>query len=188
MEKERKLQIIRAALKRFIKHGLHKTTLDEVARDLRIGKATLYHYFTSKEDLYYQTLRYEISHYMEDLKSIFLKEDADIRSKFTSYFSLMENIEIQFKLMYDLVLHVVTNAEFRHEKEIFDELITSENEFFKQIFSSQLKRKEYTPDSLAKFITTQGWNLVLNRSFKPANPGQEKDESKEMILSVLLQS
>jgi len=51
LDKERKIQIIKAAVKRFTKHGLHKTTLDEVARDLRIGKATIYNYFESKEDL-----------------------------------------------------------------------------------------------------------------------------------------
>ena len=45
MLKERKQQIIRAAVKRFARHGHGKTTLDEIARDIRIGKATIYHYF-----------------------------------------------------------------------------------------------------------------------------------------------
>ncbi len=51
MPNDRKIQIIKAAAKRFARHGLNKTTLDEVARDIRIGKATIYHYFTSKDDL-----------------------------------------------------------------------------------------------------------------------------------------
>ncbi len=57
MANERKIQIIKAAAKRFARHGLNKTTLDEVARDIRIGKATIYHYFTSKDDLYFATLK-----------------------------------------------------------------------------------------------------------------------------------
>ena len=43
MANDRKNQIIKAAAKRFARHGLNKTTLDEVARDIRIGKATIYH-------------------------------------------------------------------------------------------------------------------------------------------------
>jgi AcrR family transcriptional regulator len=54
--KEKKLQIIKAAAKRFDKHGLAKTTLNEIARDLRIGKATLYGYFSSKEELFFSVL------------------------------------------------------------------------------------------------------------------------------------
>ena len=56
MEKEKKKQLIRTAAKRFEKHGIKKTTLDEIARDLRITKATIYHYFNSKEDLFHSTL------------------------------------------------------------------------------------------------------------------------------------
>ena len=34
--------------------GSGKTTLEEIARDIRIGKATIYHYFSSKDELYYE--------------------------------------------------------------------------------------------------------------------------------------
>jgi len=71
MPNERKLQIIKAAAKRFARHGVSKTTLDEVARDIRIGKATIYHYFESKDNLYIETLRWEIESYLEQVKSVF---------------------------------------------------------------------------------------------------------------------
>lgn len=41
MEKEKKILIIKTAIKRFIRHGKHKTTLDEIARDLRMSKSSL---------------------------------------------------------------------------------------------------------------------------------------------------
>jgi len=53
MANERKHQIIRAAVKRFARHGHGKTTLEEIARDIRIGKATIYHYFESKDELFF---------------------------------------------------------------------------------------------------------------------------------------
>ncbi len=72
MKNERKEQIIKAALKRFVKHGLHKTTLDEIARDMRIGKATLYYYFSSKDELYQKTVLYETAKYITEIKKNFL--------------------------------------------------------------------------------------------------------------------
>ena len=76
MANDRKNQIIRAAAKRFARHGLNKTTLDEVARDIRIGKATIYHYFTSKDDLYFATLKWECENFIDQVK-IILERDSD---------------------------------------------------------------------------------------------------------------
>ncbi|MGM1430244.1 TetR/AcrR family transcriptional regulator [Sphingobacterium lactis] len=47
----RKDQIIEAALKRFAHFGFHKTTMNEIADDLRITKANLYYYYPDKSTL-----------------------------------------------------------------------------------------------------------------------------------------
>ncbi len=47
----RKDQIIDAALKRFSHFGFHKTTMNEIADDLRITKANLYYYYPDKSTL-----------------------------------------------------------------------------------------------------------------------------------------
>lgn len=47
----RKDQIIEAAVKRFSHFGFHKTTMNEIADDLRITKANLYYYYTDKSAL-----------------------------------------------------------------------------------------------------------------------------------------
>jgi AcrR family transcriptional regulator len=182
-DKERKLQIIRAALKRFVKHGLHKTTLDEIARDLRIGKATLYHYFNSKEDLYYQTLSYEIAGYMNELKSIFTAEENDIRKKLTEYFFLKENFESRYKLIFDLFLHMITGAEFPHEKEIFQEMIIRERDFFQETVSSVIKSNDYKPNELAAFISRQGWNVIFENRIR--NEDKSLPDDKEIIFSMI---
>jgi AcrR family transcriptional regulator len=35
----------------FMRHGFHKTTMDEIAKELRISKKTIYKHFSSKDDL-----------------------------------------------------------------------------------------------------------------------------------------
>lgn len=44
--------IISAAHRRFAHYGYSKTTMDEIAGDLGMGKASLYHYFPTKEALF----------------------------------------------------------------------------------------------------------------------------------------
>jgi AcrR family transcriptional regulator len=53
LRKERRRQaIIRASLRIFSRKGYETTALDEVAREARLAKGTLYLYFKDKEDLY----------------------------------------------------------------------------------------------------------------------------------------
>jgi len=48
---ERKSQIIDAALKRFSHFGIAKTSMSEIAEDLKLSKANLYYYFPDKFSL-----------------------------------------------------------------------------------------------------------------------------------------
>ena len=47
----RKAQILSGALKVFKIHGIDKTTMDEVAHESGFGKATLYYYYASKDEV-----------------------------------------------------------------------------------------------------------------------------------------
>lgn len=48
---ERKSEIIAAARHLFLSKGYDRTTMQDVMRHLEIAKGTIYHYFSSKEDL-----------------------------------------------------------------------------------------------------------------------------------------
>ena len=48
----RKKRIIAGALKVFNAVGIEKTTMDEIALESGFGKATLYYYFPSKDDVF----------------------------------------------------------------------------------------------------------------------------------------
>ena len=49
----RRRQILRAALKAFRRKGYHATTLEDIALDLGVRKAALYHYFPDKDAILY---------------------------------------------------------------------------------------------------------------------------------------
>jgi len=52
MENTRKLEIIEAAKKRFAKDGYSPTSMDDIARDVGITKASLYYFFKGKEEIF----------------------------------------------------------------------------------------------------------------------------------------
>jgi TetR/AcrR family transcriptional regulator, cholesterol catabolism regulator len=51
LAENRKSEIIGAAVKLFAEEGYHSTTLDKVAADIGVSKATLYYYFRNKEEI-----------------------------------------------------------------------------------------------------------------------------------------
>ncbi len=56
---EKKGIITQVAQKIFSRYGLIKTTVDEIAKAARMGKASLYHYFKSKEDIFREVVEKE---------------------------------------------------------------------------------------------------------------------------------
>ena len=52
LSKEKEKAIIDAARKRFGHYGFSKVTMEEIAVDVEMGKASLYYYFPTKEDLF----------------------------------------------------------------------------------------------------------------------------------------
>jgi AcrR family transcriptional regulator len=49
--------VLRTAAKHFAAQGYHRTLLEDVARELNINKATLYHYFSGKHEILYEIHR-----------------------------------------------------------------------------------------------------------------------------------
>ena len=55
-KEQRRRSIIRASLRVFSRKGYETAALDEVAREARLAKGTLYLYFKDKEDLYFHVM------------------------------------------------------------------------------------------------------------------------------------
>jgi AcrR family transcriptional regulator len=49
---EKRVYIINAAESQFVRFGFRKTTMEDIAKAAGIGKATLYYYFKSKEEIF----------------------------------------------------------------------------------------------------------------------------------------
>jgi AcrR family transcriptional regulator len=186
LENNRKNQIIKTAVKRFSKHGLGKTTLDEIARDLRIGKATIYHYFDSKELLFYECIEWESDQFIDEVKNIFNNEGFSVREKFDSYFNLKEVIDQRYKLLYDIFLLLMKDDSFEKEKEIIKSIFEKEESILQAVLIPARNKRsiKFNPE-LPKLFVITSWGWLFGVKLNQISFGNTTVLSKELLTLTL---
>lgn len=128
-ELEVKERIIESATKYFSRYGFHKTTMDEIAKNIHKAKGVLYYYFKSKEELFNEVLKKELGTLKEALLEI-VHSNNNALTKLTDY------IFTRFKLLNKAVnYHETLKADF-FEKYHFVKDVREDFEKFEQ---AQLK-------------------------------------------------
>lgn len=88
--KYKKERILIVAKKFFTRFGLKKTTMDEIAKATRMGKATLYHYFRSKEQVFAGVIQRE-SQILEEKLDEAIKAANNPKEKVRAYITTRIN-------------------------------------------------------------------------------------------------
>jgi len=111
---ETRLKIIRAGLKVFAKKGYFETTIDDIAKEVGIGKGTVYLYFKDKSTLYISTIEEHFSGaiaFLEEIKDEKLSNTDKLKRIADEWFNYMlkykssfpmftvENINLSRKIM-----------------------------------------------------------------------------------------
>ena len=180
MEKERKQNILKAAEKRFSRHGLNKTTLNEIARDLRIGKATIYHYFNTKEDLFFRTIEWEIGLYIEELKPIFINEQLSLKDKIAEYFDFKLSTYSRYKLIYEVLFCTMKEEVSEKEALLVKVLFDKETEFIKQYLPGKKEQQNET----AYILVLRSWGEMFSNKIKAASD-PDKTLTKENLIKYI---
>jgi AcrR family transcriptional regulator len=84
MAKDKKERILETATDIFSRFGIRKSTMDEIAQKVRVGKSTLYHYFKSKEDIFLAVVKREAETLKENLRKE-IGKDMSPMDKFRAY-------------------------------------------------------------------------------------------------------
>lgn len=186
MANDRKNQIIRAAAKRFARHGLNKTTLDEVARDIRIGKATIYHYFTSKDDLYFATLKWECENFIDQVKIILERDSDSLTQKLTDYFGQKEVVSENNKLIHEALLTFFIEKSFKQELDIINWMLTKESELIKQFLTKHYSQRiKKTSSTFPNFIVMNSWGMFFANKLNSLLETSKSEETKALFIESL---
>lgn len=101
-EQDQKREVIlEAALKRFKRFGLAKTTMEEIARDLEISKGSLYYYFPDKDRIYVAAIERIVSQCFADVSAT-LESALSVKEVMDKYLSVKEKILIDYHFLFGI--------------------------------------------------------------------------------------
>ena len=96
---QKRTMILEAALKRFKRFGLSKTTMEEIARDLEISKGSLYYYFSDKESIYVAVVERMIADCFLDM-SAYVEEAPSTSAIIDRYLELKEKMLLEYHFLF----------------------------------------------------------------------------------------
>ena len=150
---DRKLRILEGALSVFNQVGIEKTTMDEIAQESGFGKATLYYYFSSKDEVFIYILEQGWRQLWEGIESKVV-ENIGPRKKFISIIKKMGKIVTKNKIMYGFLF---TAPSYMHSLEKQSWKIYQERLYaiLQSIIEKGIEKKEFldiSPRLLMKSI------------------------------------
>ena len=151
--KLRKQSILEGALKVFKTHGIEKTTMDEIALESGFGKATLYYYFASKDEVFIAIMENGWKKLWEGIESKIV-EELGPRKKFMGIIKTMANIVRDNRILYGF-LFTAPNHIQDESKQIWKTYQERLYAILKSIIEEGIKKKEFidlNPGMLMKAI------------------------------------
>lgn len=183
---DRKIQIIKAADKRFARHGFHKTNMDEIARDIRIGKPTLYYYFESKDALYIEVIKWEFENYLEIVNQIFSNDELTIENRFEEYVIRKDSVRNDFKLIFEIIVQFISERTTEAETELLKEYLIKEEEIIKKVLVYYYKDKmKAVSKSLPYSVVILSWMIAVGKKVSSQLNSEKDFLSSENIQKII---
>jgi AcrR family transcriptional regulator len=143
------------AMKCFTKYGLDKTTLDDIAKEVGLNKASLYYYYKNKEDIFLEVAIKEGQDFLAALQA-HVMEKIGTEERVTYY--LLERINYYKKVLnMNRVSAETLNRMLPRFFELFDAILQMEVQFLAKIIKEGVKTGELNrvqPDKLASILVT----------------------------------
>lgn len=128
LNNEKKNLILKAAEKRFERLGYNLTTIDDIAKDLRIAKSGIFYYFKSKDDLYNILLLKQTNIFFNNLENNLPNSENPHIFFCEQIFSIKKNYKILYRLFLSYQDDKLTPYEVDLMKDIqnrFDKIFNS---------------------------------------------------------------
>ena len=178
----RKKRIIAGALKVFNAVGIEKTTMDEIALESGFGKATLYYYFPSKDDVFISIMEQGWKKLWEGIEARIVEEVAP-KKKFMGIVKKMGKIVTDDKVLYGF-LFTAPNFIQESQKQSWKTYQERLYSILQSIIEEGIKKKEFVdldPGLLMKAIGGLFHQLLIS------NNEELKEDDFEIMLKNFLQ-
>lgn len=178
-----KEKILEEAFKLFLKKGYSEVSISVVQEELGIGRATLYYYFKSKEDLFKTVIDHYIIKYMES--SLQIEPDATIADMIESRIRLIiaqRDILLQsnnpnltfFNLTSIKFIALLKYEDYRKKLEVFRNKTI---ELWKMAINNSIRNKEIKEDVNVDVLSEMFANVKVSYESNFNNLIKVKDGS-----------
>jgi TetR/AcrR family transcriptional regulator len=133
--------IVLAAKQLFAKYGFSKVTMDEIAADVELGKASLYYYFPTKEDLFRAVIKSEQEELMQNLQPI-LDKKCSAANKLELYIDIRLKYFQQLINLGSIVFFAYSGVNSLN-KQLFVELENQELHLIEKIIEAGIQTNEF---------------------------------------------
>ena len=183
--------IVEAASRLFQRWGIHKTTMEDIAREAGKGKSTLYYYYKSKDEIFWAVAEKEIKEIIEEI-TVDVNREVDAGDKLAAYISInIMEIKKKINLNQILVNEVKSNNELMNR--IIRHLEQQESRLLRRILvygmdnKSFRRREPYELDILIYYIESVIRSVQLDLIMEKRLPETEEhiNTLKDLILDGL---
>jgi len=193
--KERTKQLIlEAAQKHFAHYGFSKVTMDEIADEVGLGKASLYYYFPTKEKLFQSVVAREKKEFMDSM-TLMARDNIPPPAKLRSY--VRSRFEHFNKLMNLNIFDLRSSSKMKPMmKPMFEEFAERELKILRHIILEGKKNKDFNVASAEKVAeaflhTMKGLRLCRIRASQgPVIESREiadLEQELELVTDIFLQ-
>tara|TARA_Y100000590_G_scaffold459306_1_gene616006 strand:+ start:91 stop:669 length:579 start_codon:yes stop_codon:yes gene_type:complete len=159
----RKSKIIEGALKVFKSQGIDRTTMDEIALESGFGKATLYYYFASKDEVFIAIMETGWKQLWEGIESLIV-DNKNPKEKFINIVKEIASIVNNNKNLYGFLFTAPNHIQEASKQtwKTYQERLYS---ILKSIIEEGIKAKEFIkldPGFLMKAIGGLFHGLLIN--------------------------
>ncbi len=181
-------EAVKAAQALFQQYGLHKTTMEDIAKAMGRGKSTLYYYYKSKDEIFEAVIIKEIEEVFEKTKNAInaqtLAEDKlklyfavlikEVKSKSNLYYILRGELKDNYTQV-NIVIKKFNTQDVKIVKEIL--LLGIANGEFSNAFQDDIELLAYSAVSASRSLAV---DLVIEEKFP------NWDNRLEVLINVII--
>lgn len=154
---DKKKRILEVAGEMFARFGIKKTTMDEIAREARMGKSTIYYYFKNKEEIFASVIHKDSQVFKRKLNEV-VKNAKTPHDKISQY----------------------VQARMKHLKELTNFYTTLSDEYIEHYVFVEKTRKDFNI-----YETTTIKNILKEGVSKKVFIVEDIDTSARMIIIAI---
>ncbi|MDP8204537.1 MAG: TetR/AcrR family transcriptional regulator [Candidatus Tenebribacter mawsonii] len=183
---DKKQRIIEIAEQLFAQYGFLKTTMEDIAKKVHMGKSSVYYYFKSKDDIFVEVIRQDTLVFQKkliDAVNITSTPEDKIRAYVTTRMTHLQDLSKFYSTLTDEYLdHYLFVEEVR--KDFYD----NENIVLKKLLEEGVKQNSFDVDDVVTIsrmisIAIKGLEFSLFVEAKDYDPVKESNEMLDLIFN-----